>query len=55
MENLDQKQDFRSLQSEKQFQVCYQFSPWVRSAVAYVCILVLQHQGKGMSFLSELQ
>jgi len=54
MENVEPTQDFRSLQSENQFQVCYQCSPCVHSAVIYVCILILQHQGKWMSFLTKL-
>jgi len=32
-ENLELTQGFRSLQSEKKFQVCCQCSPWVHSAV----------------------
>jgi len=51
MENLELTQDFRSLQNEKQ--VSGQLSMQSVSA-QHVCILVLQHQGKWMAFVSEL-
>ena len=52
MENLKPKQDLRSLQSEKSF--ISAISAVHESAPQYVCMLVLQHQGTWMSFLSEL-
>jgi len=52
MKNLELLKDFKSLQNEKQV---WGLSSVQSVSLQYVCILVkLQHQGKWMSFLSEL-
>jgi len=53
LENLELTQDFRSLQNEKLVSGLLSVQS-VRPRLQYVCILVLQHQGKWMSFLSKL-
>jgi len=51
MLNLQLTQDFRSLKSEKPV---LGLQPVLPVSPQYVCILVLQHRGKWMSFLPEL-
>jgi len=51
MENLELTQDFRSLQNEKQVSSLLSIQS---VSPQYTCVLVLYHQGKWMSFLSEL-
>ena len=48
MENFNWCKISEACEAKKQFPICYPCSRY------FVCILVLQHQGKRMSFLSEL-
>ena len=56
MENSNWRTILEACKAKKQFQVCYHHSSVqsVESSPQYVCLLVLQHQGKWTSFLPEL-